>query len=377
MSEENFFDNLKKDVSFSGNREKEAACLKRYNKRGDGVLDLEEFHMMCLDLFVEDGKSCALSETQSRQIFEQLDENQDNYIDKEEFHILWRYWLPMILQAKAALIAVDVQNDFIDGSLALTDAEAIVPVINRILEDESMFEQVIYTYDWHPENHVSFHKNVCMRELHSTSKITQKEKACVFDTVVFDGHVPMEQTLWPAHCVQNTHGAKLHADLKIVKDHVDIYKGSCDHVDSYSAFFDNQRLAQTDLATVLCSKRITDVYVCGLATDVCIRHTAIDAASLGFRPFVVDDACRGQTKESCDKARREMEEAGCIMISSTQVKSMVEANTRMPKAALQAAENVALARQKAKVKLASINGDHGDKPLSNGFDAATSNLLDL
>lgn len=104
---------------------------------------------------------------------------------------------------------------------------------------------------------------------------------------------------------------------------MDIYKGSCDHVDSYSAFFDNQRLSQTDLAMALCSKRITDVYVCGLALDVCVRHTAIDAASLGFRPFVVEDACRGITKESCDKARREMEEAGCIMVSSAQVSNGV------------------------------------------------------
>ncbi|XP_054756080.2 nicotinamidase-like [Lytechinus pictus] len=376
MSAENFFDNLKNDLSFSGNREKEATCLKRYNKRGDGRLDQDEFHEMCLDLFVGDGKSFPLTETESRRIFEQLDDNQDNYIDREEFHILWRYWLPMILQPKAALIAVDVQNDFIDGSLAVAQAEEIVPVINRILDDEGMFEQVIYTYDWHPENHVSFHNNVCLRNIHHTSKVQQKN-ACVFDTVVFDGHVPMEQTLWPAHCVQHSHGAKLHADLKIAKDHVDIYKGVCDHVDSYSAFFDNQRLSQTELAVALCDRRITDVYICGLAYDVCVRHTAIDAASLGFRPFVIEDACRGLTTESCDKARREMEEAGCIMVSSTQVKSMAEADTRVPKMALQAAENVALARRKAKVQLASMNSDHEDKPLTNGFVVENSSLLDM
>lgn len=376
MSSENYFDGLKSDASFSGDRGREVECFKRYDTKSQGILDPDDFSKMCEDLFVSDGRSLSLTPTETQRIFEQLDENKDGRIDKEEFHILWRYWLPMILRPRSALIVVDVQNDFIDGSLAVGKAADIVPVINRLVEDVSEFEQVVYTFDWHPEDHVSFHENISKRELHPSSPIT-KEHACLFDTVVFDGPVVLEQTLWPTHCVQHSHGAQLHPDLKIAKNHTNIYKGSCNHIDSYSAFFDNKRLSQTELTSELCSQRITDVYVCGLALDVCVRHTAIDALHLGFRTVLVEDGTRGITEDSSRKAVRELEDAGCIVVLSEQVKSFATGKTRHPKMALKAAVNVAEARRKAKSKLASMQENVAEKmaPLTNGSQSVS--LLDL
>ncbi|ODM90999.1 Nicotinamidase, partial [Orchesella cincta] len=127
-----------------------------------------------------------------------------------------------IVRPVCCLVVVDVQNDFITGSLAISNCpakhngEEVVEPINRLL-DTVEFDCVYYTLDWHPDNHVSFYDNLHLRKLHGTSSVKSGEEARLFDTVVFEGPPVMEQKLWPRHCVQNTWGAKIHENIKIVK----------------------------------------------------------------------------------------------------------------------------------------------------------------
>lgn len=182
---------------------------------------------------------------------------------------------------KSALVIVDVQNDFIDGTLALKRCEAkqdgadVVPCINHLIETVP-FDVIAYTLDWHPEDHVSFIENVSRRKLSSNSPIQRNIK--IFDTVIFENYPDVEQKLWPAHCVQGSFGAELHPDLKVIDEHTDkmrrsvvyVKKGSKSDIDSYSAFFDNCKLNETSLNSDLKKHGITDLYVCGLAADVCV-----------------------------------------------------------------------------------------------------------
>jgi nicotinamidase/pyrazinamidase len=170
------------------------------------------------------------------------------------------------------LIIVDVQNDFCrGGSLAVPDGDAVVPYINKI---QSEFDYVVVTQDWHPENHISF-----------------KE--------------------WPVHCVMNTHGAALHPNLKTDGVAKFIKKGCDLGVDSYSAFFDNEQNKSTGLSEYLQSlKKDLSIFICGLATDYCVKFSAIDSIKLGYNTTIILDACRGITEESTNQAIEEMKTLG-------------------------------------------------------------------
>lgn len=135
---------------------------------------------------------------------------------------------------------------------------------------------VTYTLDWHPEDHCSFVENVHMRKIHDSSKVKSDFKA--YDVVVFEAYPNVDQKLWPAHCIIDSDGAKLHPKLTIIDEKTDpmnrkvVYtkKGCNPEIDSYSAFFDNCKLSETSLNADLQSHQITDLYVCGLAADVCV-----------------------------------------------------------------------------------------------------------
>lgn len=154
------------------------------------------------------------------------------------------------------------------------------------------FEMVCYSMDWHPNDHISFVENVKNRPLHECCQI-DVNSVKVNDIVTFQGDPPVEQRMWPRHCVQLSWGAELHRDLKILHDSILIKKGTSSEIDSYSVFFDNQRLSETSLNAELKSKGITDVYVCGIAYDVCVRFTALDAIQNGYRTILLDDCSRG------------------------------------------------------------------------------------
>ncbi|XP_039249199.2 nicotinamidase-like [Styela clava] len=225
---------------------------------------------------------------------------------------------------KTALIVVDVQNDFISGSLALCNCpskhkgEEVVPKINELVE-LPFWDLVVYSKDWHPPNHISFVSNTHLFHPHMDNKC-DLTNPCVFDHVIYDvDSTVVEQDLWPVHCLQNSEGAEFHKDLKIVEGGVVVHKGLNPNIDSYSAFFDNGRRSETILQSVLRDNRISTVYVCGLATDVCVNFTTFDAHSLGFETYIIEDCCRGVHEENIEKTFKDMKEAGIKVVTSEDV----------------------------------------------------------
>ena len=201
-----------------------------------------------------------------------------------------------------ALVMVDLQNDFMPGgSLAVVDGDTTVPMANWLA---ARFPLVVATQDWHPQDHQSFAVNNPGR--------------LVGDVINLNG---CQQVMWPAHCVQNKFGADFHPDIKQEQIHKVFQKGMNAEIDSYSGFFDNNRLYPTGLEEWLKKKEVTDIYICGLATDYCVKYTALDAISLGFKTWLIEDACRGVDLQPGDSARAiaEMQAAGIKIISSREL----------------------------------------------------------
>jgi nicotinamidase/pyrazinamidase len=199
-----------------------------------------------------------------------------------------------------ALILIDIQNDFLPGgALAVPEGDAILPILNRLIPK---FDFVVATQDWHPPDHGSFAAN------HPGKSIGE----------VIDLH-GLPQILWPVHCVQDTHGAKLAGELSRGSIIEIFQKGTDPKIDSYSGLFDNGHRKATGLAVWLSECGVDEVYLAGLATDYCVKHTALDAAELGFRVFLILDACRGVnlTPGDVDRAIAAMRDAGVEIISST------------------------------------------------------------
>jgi nicotinamidase/pyrazinamidase len=198
----------------------------------------------------------------------------------------------------SALLVIDVQNGFLPGgSLAVKDGEQVVPVINRMAK---AFFNVVITQDWHTAGHVSF-----------ASSHPGKNP---FETI----DLPYgKQVLWPDHCVQGTDSAALSKDLSIPHAGLVIRKGFHRDVDSYSAFTEADGKTTTGLAAYLKARRLTKVFVAGLATDFCVAWTALDARKAGFETYVVEDACRGiDNQGSLAKAWADMAKAGINRIQS-------------------------------------------------------------
>lgn len=197
-------------------------------------------------------------------------------------------------RAETALVVVDLQNDFCAGGpLAVPDAEAILPVVNHLMRD---FRRVVLTQDWHPPGHVSF----------ASSHPGQREF----------GRIPLpsgEQVLWPDHCVEGTPGADFHPALERPADALVVRKGIRRSIDSYSAFFENDRTTPVGLDARLRGLNVDELVVVGLATDYCVLHTALDARALGYGVTVVESGCRGIDLDgSVAEAWRLMERAGVV-----------------------------------------------------------------
>ncbi len=199
------------------------------------------------------------------------------------------------------LLVVDVQNDFCaGGALAVPDGEAVTPVINRLAP---RFTHVALTQDWHPPGHTSF-----------ASSHPGKRPHELFET----SYGP--QVLWPDHCVQDTAGAALRADLDVRHVELILRKGFHRQVDSYSAFFENDRKTATGLAGYLRERGFSRIFLAGLALDFCVLGSAEDARSHGFEAVVIDDACRAIDLDgSAADARRRFAEAGADITTSDQI----------------------------------------------------------
>ncbi len=201
-----------------------------------------------------------------------------------------------------ALILVDIQNDFLPGgSLAVPGGDAVISVANRV---QPGFELVVATQDWHPRDHASFAAN--------------QPGHAVGEVIDLDG---LQQILWPVHCVQDTPGAEFAAALDTSRIAAVFRKGADRTVDSYSGFFDNGRRHATGLGDHLRQKNVTDVYILGLATDYCVKFTALDARSLGFNTHLIQDGCRGVNLApgDADRALADLTRAGVHLTTSSQV----------------------------------------------------------
>jgi nicotinamidase/pyrazinamidase len=200
------------------------------------------------------------------------------------------------------LILTDLQNDFLPGgALPVPRGDEVIPLANRLGRH---FELIVATQDWHPPHHGSFASH------HPGKKPGE---------VIELGGIP--QVLWPDHCVQKTPGAEFSQDLDRSRIHRVFRKGTHPEIDSYSAFYDNLHRRSTGLGEFLKEKGVTEVYLLGLATNYCVKFSALDAVGLGFKTYVIEDACRGIELNRGDikKAYREMEAAGIERVRSREI----------------------------------------------------------
>ena len=196
-----------------------------------------------------------------------------------------------------ALILVDIQNDFLPGgALAAPEGDQVIPVANDV---QRHFDLIVATQDWHPPDHGSFAANHPGRQ--------------PGEWIDLDG---IPQVLWPPHCIQNSRGAELSAALDASRVRRIFYKGTDPNVDSYSAFFDNGHRKSTGLRDYLAAEGVDEVYLVGLATDYCVKFSALDARGLGFSTTVIEDGCRGIDLHAgdVDHAIAEMRGAGVRII---------------------------------------------------------------
>ena len=194
--------------------------------------------------------------------------------------------------AEEALIVIDVQNDFCPGgALAVDGGDEIVPIVNRMIDATP---HVILTQDWHPAGHSSF--------------ASRHDGRTPFETIEAD-YGP--QTLWPDHCIQGTKGAAFHPELEWTRAELIMRKGFRPAIDSYSAFFENDRKTPTGLGGYLKERGILRLTLVGLATDFCVAYSALDAVRLGFSVTVAMEACRAiDLGGSLAAMTRDMENAG-------------------------------------------------------------------
>ncbi|MEM1644270.1 MAG: nicotinamidase [Ignisphaera sp.] len=189
---------------------------------------------------------------------------------------------------KDALIIVDMQNDFMPGgTLPVANALTIIPIINKYIELFTNAKALIVaSRDWHPPNHISFNTR---------------------------------GGPWPPHCVQGTEGAKFHPELKLTPDTIIVSKGYEENKEAYSSF------EGTELNEILRSKNVRRLFVCGVATDYCVKATVLDAIKLGYTVLVLNDAIKGVDlpKGSVDKAVSEMLNEGAIFITLHDILSRV------------------------------------------------------
>ncbi|CAI3933335.1 bifunctional nicotinamidase/pyrazinamidase [Commensalibacter communis] len=212
-----------------------------------------------------------------------------------------------INQQTDILAVIDVQNDFLPGgALGVKDGDQIIPVINHLLTHR--FQRSFATQDWHPKNHISFAEN------HIGAKpYDEIELPCG------------QQTLWPTHAMQNTFGAELSSKLQQQYFQMTLRKGWHQHIDSYSAFYENDQTTSTGLVGWLQNIGIKRIFFTGLAEDFCVAYSAQDAVKAGFKTYIIQDATKpvalhiNKYETTTNKARRELQELGVIYLTSNNI----------------------------------------------------------
>ena len=239
-----------------------------------------------------------------------------------------------------ALLEVDLQNDFCPaytgkdgkeiptGALAVNQGNNVIVHLNKtanIIHQRG--GKVLATQDWHPKGHISFASSHKGKKIGEIILVPVPEKSVEtfnqqFPNLTDPIPAAMQQILWPVHCVQNTPGAAFHEELDTSLIDYVFRKGYWKNIDSYSAFFENDRCTPTDLYGYLKEQKIDTVLIGGLATDYCVFYTVIDALRLGLKTYLLEDACRGIDipAGSIDKAAKSMKERGAIFVSTTDFK---------------------------------------------------------
>jgi len=207
----------------------------------------------------------------------------------------------MQIHASDVLIVVDVQNDFCPGgALAVPGGER---VLNGIHRAAGHFDHIVLTQDWHPAGHISF----------ASSHAGRKP----FESIDTPNG---PETLWPNHCVQGTRGAEFHPALRLTRAELILRKGFRANIDSYSAFFENDRATPTGLGGYLGERGLKRIFVAGLAYDYCVGYTALDARKLSLPAFVIMDACRAiDTNNSVEKMEQRFDQAGAHLIEIAEI----------------------------------------------------------
>lgn len=211
-----------------------------------------------------------------------------------------------------ALLVVDMQNDFMPGgALPVSQGNEIIPVINEIVHYP--FDLVVATKDWHPADHACFYTN------HAGKKAG--------DHINLGG---LDQILWPEHCLQGTSGAEFAPGWDTTQVNKVIHKGTNPFIDSYSAFFDNGHRQSTELENYLREKGVNEVFIAGVATDYCVKFSVLDALQVGFKTFVIIDACRGidLKKGDSENAILKMRQGGAIILSFKDLKRLLEESNK-------------------------------------------------
>jgi len=327
--------------------------IAKYDTDHDGYIDERELRNMLNEMFQLGVTTTSLDDAGLKTLMAGMDSDRSGSVSTRELLHAWQTWLGKALLPVRCLLIIDVQNDFISGSLAVNDAEAVVPVINR-LRSELAFDVVAYSKDWHPFTHSSFHETFHENapgarpsELHPSNtaeEVAAAEGSSVFSVVKLtapDGS-PMAQVLWPRHCAQESWGSECHPQLHLEADDLCIYKGTDKRIDSYSAFYDNMKLKSTGLAEQLRAKQVSHVYVVGIALDYCVCFTALHAAAEGLIVTVVEDASRAVAPNSEADARKMLAEAGVRVCTSAELPALMNADSLSD--ALMAARSISKAR---------------------------------
>lgn len=291
-----------------------------FDQDGNGNLDRRELSAFISAAFPE----FPCTEADMGVFLEHIGEGDDS-VNVTQLRAFLRCFDPgsNTIRKKTALIIIDVQNDFISGTLANQfNAIEIVPKINAIRDK---FDEVVVSYDWHPEHHCSFCESASAGEV----KMTDQPREFKFlDTVTLQGdddRPEHTQVLYCRHAVQNTWGSQTHDDLIVKETDKKVYKGTSPNIDSYSAFFDNCKAKDTGLTAMLSELKVTHIYCVGLVFDICVQSSALHGAEMGFHTTVIEDCTKPLIPDEVEGVKEQLRLGGVKVMSTEEALEDLEA----------------------------------------------------
>jgi len=335
----------------------------RYDADGNGVLSADEFAK-----FVEEALP---SKADATALMDSIDVDHSGAVSLLELRAFLRCYSPQTdsVRTKTALVVIDVQNDFITGTMANPyDAKRIVPVINGMRD---AFDVVVISYDWHPFHHCSFVESANDGEVALAPGAPPiPEGGYARQTVVplrADADRPEHnQVLFPRHCAQGSWGAQCPENLRVLPSDGSILKGSKPNIDSYSAFYDNCQANDTGLCEMLASQGVTHVYCCGLVLDICVKASALHGAEAGFVTAIIEDASRPLNQKAVPGVKAELSEAGVRLVSSRTAAAEARAARGRSVPLKHYLLQVGTMKNSPKVHRASSISSHGALPVQAG-----------